>query len=283
MAVHFYILFMLFASVHVCDYSTIDEDSLLKKYNLNSVDNKIIELPKKLQEVSGIAFLDENHLLIHNDEKGVVYKINILNGEVVSEFSIGNKEIEKDFEGIAVANDSAYLVTSSGNLFKFSLYDGKEEIKYEKISTPLSSRNNVEGLCYDENTNSLLLACKDDPGKGYKNRKSIYEFSLTNMKFSDKPRFLISLKKLKNNFNIKNFSPSGIDINPINVNIFLISANHEEIIELDSKGKILCAEELNKKKHKQPEGISFLLNGELIIADEAGGQKAKLTFIRLNK
>ena len=239
----------------------------------------MIELPKELQEISGIALSDENHLLAHNDEEGIVYKINILSGEVVSELALGKKEIEKDFEGIAVVNDSAYLVTSSGTLFKFSLFDGKAEIEYEKISTPLSSRNNIEGLCYDENTNSLLLACKDDPGNDYKKQKAVYEFSLTNMEFSHIPRLLISLKKLKKNFNIDNFSPSGIDINPVNGNIFLISANPEAIIELDSTGKILCAKEFNKKKHKQPEGIAFLLDGELIIADEASGKQAKLTFI----
>jgi uncharacterized protein YjiK len=256
---------------------------MLKNYDLNGVDNTIIYLPDVLKEVSGIAHLDENYLLSHNDEEGIVYKINFTSGEIVSEFSIGKEEIEKDFEGIAVVQDSVYLVASNGTLFKFSLFNGKNDIEYEKISTPLSSKNNVEGLCYDESTNSLLLACKGDPGKDYKNYKAVYEFSLTHMKFIDKPRFLISLKKLKKKFDIDDFSPSGIEVSPTNRNLFLISANPEVILELDREGKILYAKELKDKKHKQPEGITFLMNGTLILADEANGQNATLTLIPIIK
>ena len=273
------ILLIIITSVLGCNYSTFDDKSLLKNYDLNGVDNTVIYLPDILKEVSGIAYLNEDYLLTHNDEEGVVYKINFKSGEIVSEFSIGEKEIEKDFEGIAVVKDSVYLVSSNGTIFKFSLLMGENDIEYEKIKTPLSSKNNVEGLCYDENTNSLLLACKDDPGKDYKNHKAIYAFNLTRMKFIDKPRFLISLKKLKKKFDIKDFSPSGIEVNPVNGNIFLISANPEVILELDTKGKILYAKELKDKKHKQPEGITFFMNGTLILADEANGQKAKLTQI----
>jgi uncharacterized protein YjiK len=273
------ILLLIFASVLGCNYSIFDDKSLLKNYDLNSVDNRIIYLPDVLKEVSGIAYLYEDYLLTHNDEEGIVYKINVKSGEIVSEFSIGKKEIEKDFEGIAVVKDSVYLVTSKGTIFKFSLLNGENDIEYEKIKTPLSSKNNVEGLCYDEITNSLLLACKDDPGKDYKNYKAIYAFNLTRMKFIDKPKFLISLKKLKKKFDIKEFSPSGIEVNPVNGNIFLISANPEVILEMDTEGKILYAKELKDKKHKQPEGITFFMNGGLILADEANGQKAKLTLI----
>ena len=273
------ILLLIFTSVLGCNYSTIDDKSLLRNYDLNGEHNTIIYLPDILKEISGIAYLDENYLLTHNDEEGIVYKVNFTSGEIVSEFSLGKREIKKDFEGIAVVKDSVYLVASNGTIFKFSLFNGENDIAYEKISTPLSSKNNVEGLCYDENTNSLLLACKGDPGKDYRNYKAVYEFNLTHMKFIDKPKFLISLKKMKKKFDINDFSPSGIEVNPINGNIFLISANPEVILELDTEGKILYAKELKDKKHKQPEGITFFMNGTLILADEANGQKAKLTLI----
>ena len=65
----------------------------------------------------------------------------------------------------------------------------------------------------------------------------------------------------------------------LSVRIFLISANPEVILELDREGKILYAKELKDKKHKQPEGITFLMNGTLILADEANGQNATLTLI----
>jgi uncharacterized protein YjiK len=276
------ILLLIFTSILGCNYLTLNDESLLKNYDLNGADNKVIYLPNVLKEASGIAYLDESHILTHNDEKGLVYKINITSGKVIAEFSIGKKEIEKDFEGIALVDDSVYLVSSNGTLFKFSLFNGKDNIEYEKITTPLSSKNNVEGLCYYENTNSLLLACKSNPGKNYISYKAVYEFDLTHMKFIDKPKFLISLAELKKKFDIKDFRPSGIEINPKNGNIFLISANPEAIVEIDSTGELLNAQELNDKKHKQPEGITFLKDGTLILADESNGKKAKITIIAYN-
>jgi len=277
------VLLLILTFVIGCNYSTFDGKSLLRNYDLNGADNTIIYLPEELNEISGLAYLNENYLLTHNDEEGIVYKINFTSGEIVSEFSIGEKEIEKDFEGIAVVKDSVYLVVSNGTIFKFSIFNGKNDIEYEKIKTPLSSKNNVEGLCYDENSNALLLACKGDPGKNYKNYKAVYEFDLVHMRFVDKPKYLISLKEIKKQFNIKDFSPSGIEINPINGNMFLISANPEVILELDTEGKILYAKELKDKKHKQPEGITFLMDGVLFLADEANDHKAKLTLIPIIK
>jgi uncharacterized protein YjiK len=159
------------------------------------------------------------------------------------------------------------------------LFDSKNSIEFEKINTPLSLKNDVEGLCYDNIENSLLLACKDYPGKGFKKLKAVYEFNLTKMEFLKEPRFLISLKDLNKNFDIKDFSPSGIEKNPINGNFFIISANPEAIIEINSSGKILNAQNLNDEKHMQPEGITFLDDGTLILADESNQKKAKLTII----
>ena len=116
------ILLLIFTLVLGCNYTAFDDKSLLKNYDLNGKDNTIIYLPDVLKEVSGIAYLDKNYLLAHNDEEGIVYKINFTNGEIVSDYSIGEKGIEKDFEGIAVVKDSVYMVASNGTIFKFSLF-----------------------------------------------------------------------------------------------------------------------------------------------------------------
>jgi uncharacterized protein YjiK len=279
----FYHLIFIVSLSLGCEFSDSESDSLLTSYKINSSDNETVFLPNDLSEVSGLAYLDDNHLLTHNDEEGIVYKINTSTAEVISEYSIGKKEIEKDFEGIAVVKDSVYLVTSNGTLIKFSLSNVNNLIEYEKIKTPLTSKNNVEGLCYEEDTNSLLLACKDSPGKGYKNHKAIYQYKLDDMNFIEKPRFLISLKELKKDFDIKDFSPSGIEVNPINSNYFIISANPEVIVELNPDGKLVNAKKINDKKHKQPEGITFLKDATLILADESNGKKARLTLIQLHK
>jgi hypothetical protein len=57
----------------------------------------------------------------------------------------------------------------------------------------------VEGLCYDPETTSLLLACKDYPGKGFEKNKAVYSFALHTITLDEKPRFLIPLKDIRKN------------------------------------------------------------------------------------
>jgi len=251
-------------------------------YNLNKKNNIKIKLPEELNEISGLANVEDNHILAHNDEEGIVYKIKLSSGEQVNKFILGNKLIRKDFEGIALVKDTLFLVTSKGILYKYPGFADEKFTEYEKIKTGLKAENNVEGLCYDEDTKSLLLACKDKPGKGYKGNKAVYSLNLEKMRLESKPRFLISIKMLKDKFDIKEFSPSGIAKHPVSGNFYIISANIRAIIEISPDGKILAAVKLNKKYHKQPEGITMLPNGSLIIADEGNGGKGYITIVNRN-
>jgi len=274
-------IFLLIITALGCDKPSKETDPSLSGYKFNSDGNVVIYLPENLNEVSGLAFLEDNYLLTHDDELGKVFKINITDGKILAEYSIGEKELEKDFEGIAVVRDSVYMVTSSGVIYKFSLTGENGKIGFEKIKSTLTSKNNVEGLCYDEKTNSLLLACKDDPGMGYKKHRAVYKFMLSQMKFVEEPFLLFSLKQLKDEYNIEDFSPSGVEVNPVSGNYFIISANPEVILEADRQGNLIGAVKLNDKNHNQPEGITFLKDGTMVLADESNGKKAKLTIIPL--
>ncbi len=112
--------------------------------------------------------------------------------------------------------------------------------------------------------------------------KAVYALKLEKMILESKPRFLISKHELKEKLNIKNFSPTGIEKNPISTTFFIISVNEEAIIEISQDGKILDAKLFDSKKHKQPEGITFLDDGSLILADEGKGGKGFLTIISKN-
>jgi len=254
----------------------LDNNKLNKKNNIK------IKLPKELKEISGLAYSIDNHIIAHNDEEGVVYKIKLPSGEVVNKYILGEKVVSKDFEGIALVEDTLFLVTSNGVLYRYPGFAAENFTEFEKIKTGLNSENNVEGLCYDPATNSLLLACKDKAGKEYKGFKAVYSFNLEKMILESKPRFLISPNELKGKFNIKKFSPSGIELNPVSGTFFIISVDEEAIIEVSPDGKILDAKLFDSKKHKQPEGITFLEDGSLILADEGKGGKGFITIINKN-
>ena len=253
------------------------------------------KLSKQLSEISGLTFNDKNELFAHNDEKSVVYQLDYSSGEILKKFTVGNKTIKEDFEGISFANDKFYLVTSNGDLYEFPEGKDKEEVKYKKYKTFLDADNDVEGLCYDPKSNSLLLACKGNPGKKLKGNRAVYEFSLKDKKLKKKPRFLLPVEEIMENYKsdfssklgefflIKDdtFAPSGIEFNPTTGNYFVLSFKGRMIIEITSNGKIVNQYLLDPKNHRQPEGIAFTSDNKMIISDESAGKKATLTVYTL--
>ena len=59
--------------------------------------------------------------------------------------------------------------------------------------------------------------------------------------------------------------------------LILISAQEEAILELSPQGALLAGRELHRKTHPQPEGITFLADGSLLLADEGQGKKGRVT------
>lgn len=283
-----FLFILLFFS---CTDNTPDRKNMVEK-SLYSLESKTtIKLPKKLQELSGLAMTPDGRLFGHNDERADIYQIDQSNGSIIKSFSIGEKTLKKDFEGIAIVEDLFYLVTSDGDLYEFKEGEDKSEVSYKKYKTGLSSKNDVEGLCYDPDTETLLLACKGYPGKGYDGKRAVYSFSLSNKKLKKKPRFLISIKEVNNltdpNFVQKlgdfflltenSFAPSGIARHPENHSFYILSSQGSTILEISADGELKGRILLDKKHHNQPEGITFAKNLSLLIGDEGGNGKAKIT------
>jgi len=163
---------------------------------------------------------------------------------------------------------------------------------YEKYNTILSKSNDVEGLAYDEQSNSLLLACKGNPyyeeDKENAKAKRIYEFPLATHQLTPTPKYEIQISDIqqfiKNHPRIKNrekfneyfsesqkkirIAPSALAFHPITGDLYLLSSHKKMLIIIDRQNHILHLERLDKKLHKQPEGIAFSKNGDMYISNE---------------
>ncbi|NWF50803.1 MAG: SdiA-regulated domain-containing protein [Ignavibacteriaceae bacterium] len=259
---------------------TQTEKSWLSRYNFNSADQQKYFLDNDLREISGLALSVDGRLFAHNDEKGVVYELDEENGKIIKKFRIGKETVRGDFEGLAIATRAFYIITSSGKIIEFTEQKNNGYSDYRIFDTGLISDFDVEGLCYDSETYSLLIACKGIAGKNLKGRKAIYSFSLTEKKLLKQPRFLISLDDLKKKYGLKNFSPSGIEIHPSVKTIFVLSSDSKSVLELSRDGNVLDCRKLNSDFHPQPEGITFLNDRTMVISDEGGDGKAILTFYK---
>jgi uncharacterized protein YjiK len=240
-----------------------------------------LKVPKKLREISGLAITDDGKLLCHDDESAIVYEFDYKTGKIMRQFSFGSGFLKGDFEGIAVKRDTIYVVSSNGNIYEFPAAPNKGRTPFRLYKTPLSQKNDIEGLEYDPETDCLLLACKGDPGKGYGGKKAIYAFSLKTRELLNPPRFLIALDEVKKHSEA-DFNPSGIALNPVSGTFFIISADGESIIEIDRNGKLLDQQEILKKVNSQPEGIAFAPDSSLILCNDGQGGTGTMTVYRIN-
>ena len=74
------------------------------------------------------------------------------------------------------------------------------------------------------------------------------------------------------------FSPSGLAQAPDSERYLLVAARQNAIAEISLDGRLLGVTSLDKGRHQQTEGIAFLSDGTLILADEGTGQRGRLTF-----
>ena len=259
--------------------SFIKPQSNLKGYNLK--DGKQFKLSDYLKEISGLAASDDGRIFCHDDERGIVYQLNYEEGKIVKRFSIDDNIPERDFEGIAIVKDIFYLITSSGDIYEFYEAVNGKNSKNKIYKTPLTVSYNVEGLCYDPLTNSLLIACKSYPGRNLKGYRAVYSFDLKEKRLISRPRFLLSLKKLDKIYGLKNFSPSAIEYNSRTGTFFILSSHVKAVVEISPDGKVLNAIPLSGKIHKQPEGLTFTKEMELIISDEGKNGRGTITAYKL--
>ena len=256
----------------------------LSDYDISSASPDRVNLPSELIEVSGITFTEDNRMFAHGDEDGDIFEIDPLTGKIIKKFYLGSLLVIKgDFEDITYAKGKFYLVESNGKLYEFTEGNNGEFVKYNTYKTFLTGKNDVEGLCYDNETNSLLLACKESGGKDYGKDKTVYTFSLDNLELDQTPRFIISAEDIRNNSVEGKFNPSGIAKNPISGSFYIIAARGNTILELSKTGEVLDQASLPEKVHIQAEGIAFKNDGTLFISNEGKEKQAYFVVYKLNK
>jgi uncharacterized protein YjiK len=228
-------------------------------------------------EISGLTYLENNILAAIQDEKGIIYHIDISKKEVVSKFRFAKNN---DYEGIEIAQNHYYIISSDGDLYSLNKNE-IEEPNTVKLEMPLSSKNDVEGLAYDAQNQQLLIACKGDPKTKNSNPvgKAVYAFSLKDKSLNliytiNKDSLIKSLDSDKSK-NVK-FSPSAIALHPITGDVFILSHVDKYLIALTKKGRIKSAAKLNPKIFKQPEGICFSPSGTLFISNEGKGSRGNI-------
>lgn len=254
--------------------------SVLERYALHPGAGLRHELPAVLREVSGLAVSPDGKLFAHDDERGVVYQIDPDGGVVVKAFSLGTGGIPGDFEGIAAARGRLALVTSSGQIMEFEEGEGGSTVDYHVHTTGLGSFCEVEGLAYDPAEEEFLLPCKQSWAPDLRGHLVVMAVPLKSMRPYLVPRIFLPLEALREHGLDAAFHPSTIEVLPGSGTLVMASAVEEALLEVSAQGRVLGARKLSRRDHPQTEGLTFLPDGTMVLADEGQNGRGRLTLYR---
>lgn len=231
-----------------------------------------IQLPRRLDEVSGLTFTHDGRLLAHDDERGVVYTVDPQSGAVDRGFQLGSPVVRDDMEGAASAGERLFLISSRGLLYEFRAVGEGETSPVRITDTRLGASCEAEGLVYHRASNSLLVACKTLTPPSDEVR---IHFVPLDADAPAPPPLRIPLDALSPWGHRGPLNPSGVEVDPRTGTLLVVAARQERLLEVDLTGRVLDLVAL-PREHRQPEGIAIGPDGRLWIADEAGTGRAYL-------
>jgi uncharacterized protein YjiK len=259
------------------NYRNVSENTaitIIKKWNM----------PKELTEISGLSYKDEKQFACVQDELGKIFIYNTATSSVEKQISFG---AAGDYEELAVVDKTIWVLRADGKLFEVSNLDAANPTVKE-YSTPLTIKQDSEGLCYDKKNHRLLIAIKGaEPGT--EDYKGIYAFDIASKTMAGQPVYKIDLldKVFGNNGSGKkkkgSINPSGIVIHPLNGDIYIIDGRHPQLLVIDASGKIKKLYQLSAKDFSQPEGIAFNSAGDLFIANEGTNQPGNILQVKIDQ
>lgn len=237
-------------------------------------------LTTELEEISGLTYLDSGILGCIQDEEGIFFKYDFNKETVVERIRFhGNG----DFEGVEIVGDRVYAIESNGDLRHWNINETFEP-DAKKIETPLSSKNDVEGLGYLEEKNYILMACKGDPDYDDHNEKgeAIYVFDIDRGEMLEDALFTIEEEDIEEFIEdfigekIKDveFNPSAIALHPLEERYYVMASSGNLLVILNADYEIENVVTLDPAVFRQPEGICFAPDGTMYISSEGRGFSA---------
>lgn len=259
--------------------------STLQGYAFAEPDRQIT-LPAELNEISGLAAMSESEVACVQDEDGVVYLYNLDQQKVTERVRFGPSG---DYEGIARVDDRLFVLRSDGTVYDIEDPFGAHKVTTRNLNLPT---DNNEGLCFDRSRNQLLVGPKSRMGKGreYKDVRPIYAFDLGQQTLKAEPALLLSVDAIRRFAEARDqdlpekekkkggrrvmlrFMPASLEVHPKTSELVVISAEDQVLASFDMRSNVTGYALLDAARFPQPEAITFLPSGDLLVANEAAGK-----------
>ena len=234
-------------------------------------------LPEGLTEVSGLAVASDDSVYAHNDSYGIIYEIALASGKVIKAFALGKPTVKGDFEDIAVRGGYVFLLTSDGRIFEAPEGEHRKRVLYNVYDTGVGAHCETEGLANGPTEDDFLILCKKAHEVSLKDRLVIYAWNLHDRTPAVKPWLNVSLDGLVDALDQANFHPSAVVWRPEQGTLMIISAKGHSGVEIDLQGRLVDRIKFDKQQHPQPEGMTLMPDGRLIISAESSRGHGKIS------
>ena len=247
-------------------------------------------LPPRLAEVSGVTALSGAEVACIQDEEGVVFVYDLAQRRTVRQIPFGPRG---DYEGIASADTRLFVLRSDGVLFELQDLSSTPPVRAHVLRLPTADN---EGLCLDAPRRRLLIAAKTRLGKGkaFKDTRVIFAYGLDAAALEPEPAMIVSVDAIRDFAERQGrrrvapggkpralrFMPSAIAMHPTTFEVFVLSAVDQALATFDANGRVTGFAGLDPALFPQPEGLTFLGNGDLVITSEAAGGRPTIALFK---
>lgn len=264
----FIVTLLLFSSPLLAQEETVKISALLG-YNFDSLPPTLWQLPKQLEEVSGLALMSDGRLFVHQERRGVVWEVDWQKGTLVKSFHLG-KGIKSHFVGIAILGTRFYMINEKGGITYFHEGFPGEGKPYSSYDTGTGQFCDASGLAARPDTSELLILCGKPQKKTPKDQLTVFAWNTVTREKVNVPFLSIPLPA-----ELAGIEPSGIELLPDGSGFLVLTAKERFIIDISWKGEIRSWQALQKDFHKTPAGLTITPDGAIILADQ--GSRAQLT------
>lgn len=254
---------------------------------------RVDTLPQVLAEASGLTDVSNTEVAIVQDEQGVIFVYDLNARSITKQVPFGPPG---DYEGLTRLGDSMFVLASDGTLITVNDWRGTPRVERRSLDLPTSDN---EGLGYDPFGDRLLVTPKSrwQSGKANKHLRAVFALDLKSRKLDAQPALLMDVNRLVDYANAhdralpekaKNgkhrvalrFMPASIAVHPKSHELFVVSAIDHVLAAFDREGNVTGYARLDPARYRQPEGMTFLADGTLVIANEAAGAEPELIQVR---
>ena len=231
--------------------------------------DRSIELPKALREISSVAAIGNDELACLQDEKGMLYFVQLSSGRVLRRAKFGKKG---DYEGLAYSNGDFWVLRSDGLIL--ALAEDGDRYRVVGEAKASSGHKEFEGLTIDGQRGQLILAPKDRlPGRASNSQRLLYRVDPQSLEIDPVPWLSLEFDALRHANEAAGLAKprlrfSEVAVDPSGDRLWLLSATDRMLVVVGMNGAVLGQHIFSAEEMPQLEGAAFLPDGRLVLASE---------------